>query len=768
MMMMNQQQQLLSIKNLFQLKQSTTHSFQQSNQWRKNGRFLIQKGKWVFTLTCILVFTIGLTAWFWIDAHSFSKEISNITAHHDHDDDHERSSIRDISRYHRTIEEPIQDSTTCGVGWKKVNTMCTRDLKWPSVVDSNLQSSADPCQDFYTYSCGAYASDPVNIDRDATFDYIHDLADRAMQDIAQHVISSIPASESKFTAFYQSCISFNPASSITQSKTLNSFFQLIDHGKLITEYRQLYPLWGSLQLYQTILPLELTFEINPLNASELIPLIKQSGIFESDPYALTTEEHYQDVYQRLEFLFSVPTQVKQWTNQIIAIEQALVDTWKYSSRASNLVDYIPQFEKDLFPFSAWEDTFNLDPDFNITEFMLAAHPFTLDQLKEKPLWVFSRAFLEALPRTIKQFPLKSWLQYTKHALLFHVLGTPNSGGYQKNYDARYSLPWQRPHMLPSFERNNNNACLDLTRSYLSNLLDNYYVFQYIPQELHDQVVFIAQQIKDTYIKVLSSYPQFAQKLASVKIQLAYPDAWPFKRTNLDISERNFAENVFAIRKYHAERSLTFYLNGNHSMILDIPISGADAYFDHHLNIVILNAGFINPPIFSLLFDQASQYSRLGFLIAHELTHAIDRIGIQFDTDGSYHPWLSNTEETSFLQHLSEVFPTDRTLNEDFADQMALYVSYLAFVNTTNPTLDEERNFFLSYAQLFCAGPERNNMLVSHSAFNHRVNAVIARQWTNEISRVFSCTPTKTPETLHQMLPLIFEEASYVLRDRYSP
>lgn len=707
---------------------------------------------WLFFFITLAT-VVGLSIWFIFDIEDYDKPLASRYL----PDEPTETEETMIHAFHKLSKEKTAIPLECGVGWKVYdNKTCTRNLLWPSVVDSSMMSEdASPCEDFYRYSCGAYLDDPLNDQKDATFDYVQLMSEKTMRSIAEHIVTNIPVEESKISSFYHACLHYNSSKSQVISPSIAGLLELIDVS--IKDYEDLYFVWGSLQIFQTVLPLELSFEINPLNATQLLPFVRQSGIY-AEPDELATEAHLNEIRDRLGYFL---TQPGQWAKEIVKIEQDLYDIWK-SSPARNILEYIPYFDKDLV--EDWDQLNDLPRGFNFTSFLMSACPrrnmthLWREALKARPVWVHSRYYLDMLPTIVMQHTLSAWVQYTKHAVLFHIFNgqaVNTDFGYVKAYDVRFTLPWDRPYFfsknthdpVDDAEASIETKCLMLSQVYLTNLLDNYFVFQTLSKPLRTQAHDFARTIQEAYVDYLGE-GVFQEKIEQIRFQIAVPEDWPFERSNLLITPDSYSENVLAIRKYHATRSSLFYIDHitrdipfAASKLLDLPVSGGDAFFAHQLGLIVLNAGMINPPVFSTLFDEASVYSRYGFLIAHELSHALDSIGISFDAQGSYAPWLPVDMMKDYrdkMECLVELYPTSkgRTVNEDFADQMALSVSFTAFLKE-NPTEDDQKRFFLSLAQMFCSNVDQAFRPASHSKSVDRVNNMVYQ--SNHFNSLFNCS-----------------------------
>jgi putative endopeptidase len=82
-------------------------------------------------------------------------------------------------------------------------------------------------------------------------------------------------------------------------------------------------------------------------------------------------------------------------------------------------------------------------------------------------------------------------------------------------------------------------------------------------------------------------------------------------------------------------------------IWQLPPSSPAAYIDVQLNLMALPAGFLQPWSFDLSASDAVNYGAIGAGIAHDLTHAIDALGADFDATGQPRSWWTDRDRTAF-------------------------------------------------------------------------------------------------------------------------
>src|SRR3979409_1979456 len=70
----------------------------------------------------------------------------------------------------------------------------------------------------------------------------------------------------------------------------------------------------------------------------------------------------------------------------------------------------------------------------------------------------------------------------------------------------------------------------------------------------------------------------------------------------------------------------------------------NAWYNAQLNDINFPAGVLQPPLYDPRMDDAPNYGNTGSTIGHELTHAFDDEGRQFDAAGNLKDWWTHEDE----------------------------------------------------------------------------------------------------------------------------
>ncbi len=255
-----------------------------------------------------------------------------------------------------------------------------------------------------------------------------------------------------------------------------------------------------------------------------------------------------------------------------------------------------------------------------------------------------------------------------------------------------------------------------------------------------------------------------EKLHGIVNKIGYPDKWR-DYSSLVIKRDDLLGNVERGDEFEVRRELAKIGKPLDRGEWGMTPPTVNAYYDPQMNDINFPAGVLQPPLFDAKLDDAPNYGNTGGTIGHELTHGFDDEGRQFDATGNLKNWWTKKDADEFEnrtkcltdQYGSYIAVDDLhinsklTLGEDLADFGGLVLALIAYraeaAATPPPALKDgftpDQRFFIGMAQWACANirPEQERLSVAtdpHSPPKYRVNGLVAN--FKEFETAFKCTP----------------------------
>ena len=128
-----------------------------------------------------------------------------------------------------------------------------------------------------------------------------------------------------------------------------------------------------------------------------------------------------------------------------------------------------------------------------------------------------------------------------------------------------------------------------------------------------------------------------RKLHAIRNKIGYPDTWR-DYTALDVKRDDYLGN--ATRAHRFENAREWHKLGKPVDLNEWGMTPptVNAYFNPQMNDINFPAGVLQAPLYDVKLDDAPNYGNTGATIGHELTHAFDDEGRQFDSKGNLRDW----------------------------------------------------------------------------------------------------------------------------------
>ena len=211
-----------------------------------------------------------------------------------------------------------------------------------------------------------------------------------------------------------------------------------------------------------------------------------------------------------------------------------------------------------------------------------------------------------------------------------------------------------------------------------------------------------------------------EKLYTITKKIGYPDVWR-EYGNVKIDKNKYFENIVSLNQNDFQYELEKLNKPPNKDAWHTTPSTVTAYYNPPQNEIVFPAGILQFPYFDLHADDAINYGGIGMVIGHELTHAFDDQGAQFDKDGNVKSWWTDEDYEKFkaktqliIDRYNEFTVLDGvhlngalTVGENAADNGGIAIAYDAFKLTEQGKsakkingLTPDQRFFMSIARIW--------------------------------------------------------------------
>ncbi|HEV2990069.1 MAG TPA: M13 family metallopeptidase [Candidatus Angelobacter sp.] len=636
----------------------------------------------------------------------------------------------------------------------------------PGLDKEVMDPTADPCVDFFQYSCGNFSKlHPIPNDRPGygTGAMIAEYTEYTLHSILEKAAAGgagRSSNEQKIGDFYAACLNTDAI----DAKGLKPLQAELDRIAKLKSKEELSSLLAHYKLIGVGAFLEFGEQQDFKDASKQIAAVGQGGLGlpERDYYFRTgevperTRKQYVDHITNVMKLMGKPdSQASSDAQKIMELETALakVSMDITSQRDPHKVYHLmPVSElQKLAPVIAWNlflkesgappvRELNVDnPDFFKGMNSLIAST-DLETIKTYLRWQLIRSTpSEALP---KAFDEESFDFYSRK-----LRGQPQQ-------QAR----WKR--------------CVQNTDAALGEALGQNYVAQEFPpankqamlQMVHDIEAAMDQDLDTLDWMSPATKARAKQKLRAIADKIGYPDHWR-DYSNLKVASDDAYGNTIRAIEFETRRQLAKIGKPVDRGEWGISPPTVDAYYNPSMNDINFPAGILQSPFYDKNSPDAVNYGHVGGVIGHELTHGFDDEGRQFDAHGNLSDWWTPDDAKKFqekadceVKEYGSFIVVDDvkingqlTLGENTADNGGLRLAFLAFLadaKRKNINLDQKQDgytpiqqFFLAHGQNWCGSSRPESVRLQaqtdpHSYRKFRVNGVV--QNMPEFGKAFGC------------------------------
>jgi endothelin-converting enzyme/putative endopeptidase len=634
----------------------------------------------------------------------------------------------------------------------------------PSLDVPSMDKSADPCVDFYQYTCGGWMkNNPIPVDQASWSVYGKLTVDNQrflwgiLDELAKKT-SGRNATQQKVGDYFAACMNeaeveklgaapLKPAlDEIAALKSKKELAALLGHEHLANATQRLFFGFGSDQDYS--------------DSNQVIAFATAGGLGLPDrDYYTKPEPKSEEIRQKyllhvqkmMELLGDKPDAAKREAATIMQIEMALAK--------ASLTRVEQRDPHNLFHKMDRQQLQALTPNFDWNVYLKTTG---VDQVGT--FNVTEPKFYQELDHQIQTNSLDDLKTY----LRWHVASANapflSSKFVNQNFDFYSHTLRGVEQIAPRWKR-----CVRLVDGQLGEALGQEFVGRAFSQETKQSTLkmtrLIEQAMEDDINQLTWMGPetkkQALEKLRSVVNKIGYPDRWR-DYSSVEVKRDDFVGNVHRATMFESRRELAKIGKPLDRGEWGMTPPTVNAYYNPQMNDINFPAGVLQPPLYDPKMDDAPNYGNTGGTIGHELTHGFDDQGRQFDAKGNLRDWWTKEDGQQFEkraqcivdQYAGYTIVDDIKINskltegEDVADLGGLILAYLAWKADvkdkqleTHDGFTPDQRFFIGYAQWACENERPENLRANaitneHSPGKYRVNGLVVN--IPEFQQAFSC------------------------------
>ncbi|MDH7461613.1 M13 family metallopeptidase [Chitinophagaceae bacterium 26-R-25] len=332
------------------------------------------------------------------------------------------------------------------------------------------------------------------------------------------------------------------------------------------------------------------------------------------------------------------------------------------------------------------------------------------------------AYYNKLNTLLKSIPVNDWKVYLEGHSINNSAGTLSKAFVDAAFEFNKVLSGQ------AVQKSRGEIIASAVDESLGEALGQLYVKKYFTENAKKRMLELVNNLQKAFEARISKLDwmndstkrKATEKLYAIAKKIGYPDKWK-DYSDVRIVRDKYFENVASAAAHNYQYELAKLNKPVDKTEWFTTPSTVTAYYNAFANEIVFPAGILQTPYFDDAADDALNYGGIGMVIGHEMTHAFDDQGAQFDKNGNVTNWWTKDDYTKFKAKTQQVIDLYSsftvldslhikgalTVGENTADVGGVAIAYDAFKLTkegqdtaTIGGFTPDQRFFLSVARIW--------------------------------------------------------------------
>jgi putative endopeptidase len=259
------------------------------------------------------------------------------------------------------------------------------------------------------------------------------------------------------------------------------------------------------------------------------------------------------------------------------------------------------------------------------------------------------SYLQGLEKIVADTPVETWKAYFDFRLLSSYAPFLAQPFVDESFAFRGQVLTGATVNRPLQKR----AIAQINRD-LGEVVGKVYVQNYFPAERKQQVQEMVHNFLLAYKERIDTLDWMSEatkkqaqvKLSKIAVKVGYPDKWR-DYAALDIKRDDLVGNVTRAREFSHGYEINKLGKPVDRSEWGMTPQTVNAYYNPELNEVVFPAARLQSPLYDPDAEAAINYGAVGISIGHEISHAFDDQGAQYDGDGNLRNWWTKEDGEKF-------------------------------------------------------------------------------------------------------------------------